>query len=107
VSELWRKGAVELAKLISDREVSSREVVQAHLDRVEAVNPHLNAIFRLLPGEALAAADAADRAVADGSALGPLHGVLCTVKENIDVAGTPTTSRRSSCGARSWPLTCG
>jgi amidase len=91
VSELWRKGAVELAKLISDREVSSREVVQAHLDRVEAVNPHLNAIVRLLPGEALAAADAADRAVADGSALGPLHGVPCTVKENIDVAGTPTT----------------
>ena len=51
MSELWRKGAVELAKLISDREVSSREVVQAHLDRVEAVNPHLNAIVRLLPGE--------------------------------------------------------
>ena len=91
MSELWRKGAVELAKLISDREVSSREVVQAHLDRVEAVNPHLNAIVRLLPDEALAAADAADRAVADGSALGPLHGVPCTVKENIDVAGTPTT----------------
>jgi amidase len=91
VSELWRKGAVELAKLISDREVSSREVVQAHLDRVEAVNPHLNAIVRLLPDEALAAADAADRAVADGSALGPLHGVPFTVKENIDLAGTPTT----------------
>src|SRR6478672_740934 len=107
MSELWRKSAVELAALIREREVSSREVVQAHLDRVEAVNPHLNAIVRLLPGEALAAADAADRAVADGSALGPLHGVPCTVKENIDVAGTPTTSRRSSCGARSWPLTCG
>jgi amidase len=91
VSELWRKGAVELAKLISDREVSSREVVQAHLDRVEEVNPHLNAIVRLLPDQALAAADAADRAVADRSALGPLHGVPCTVKENIDLAGTPTT----------------
>src|SRR5690348_16571626 len=77
--------------MISDREVSSREVVQAHLDRVGAVNPHLNAIVRLLPGEALAAADAADRAVADGSALGPLHGVPFTVKENIDLAGTPTT----------------
>src|ERR1700749_4891888 len=91
MSELWRKGAVELAGMIRDREVSSREVVQAHLDRVEAVNPHLNAIVRLLPGEALAAAAAADRAVADGSVLGPLHGVPCTVKENIDVAGTPTT----------------
>jgi amidase len=91
VSELWRKSAVELAIMIRNRDVSSREVVQAHLDRVEAVNPHLNAIVRLLPDQALAAADAADNMVADGSQLGPLHGVPCTVKENIDVAGTPTT----------------
>jgi len=91
MSELWSKGAVELAGLIRDREVSSREVIQAHLDRIEAVNPHLNAIVRLLADQALAAADAADRAVADGTRLGPLHGVPCTVKENIDVAGTPTT----------------
>src|SRR5256885_9818251 len=92
MSELWRKGAVELAAMIRDREVSSREVVQAHLDRIEAVNPHLNAIVRLLADQALAAADAADLAVADGSALGPLHGVPFTVKENIDLAGTPTTN---------------
>jgi amidase len=92
MSELWRKGAVELAGMIRDREVSSREVVQAHLDRVEAVNPHLNAIVRLLPEAALTAADEADRAVADGARLGPLHGVPFTVKENIDVAGTPTTN---------------
>jgi amidase len=91
MSELWRKGAVELAALIRDREVSSREVIQAHLDRIEAVNPHLNAIVRLLADQAIAAADAADRAVADGASLGPLHGVPCTVKENIDLAGTPTT----------------
>jgi amidase len=91
VSELWRKGAVELAAMIRDREVSSREVVQAHLDRIEAVNPHLNAIVRLLADQALAAADAADMAVADGTRLGPLHGVPFTVKENIDLAGTPTT----------------
>jgi amidase len=91
VSELWGKSAVELAAMIRDREVSSRDVVQAHLDRIEAVNPHLNAIVRLLPDQALAAADAADRAVADGTRLGPLHGVPFTVKENIDVAGTPTT----------------
>src|SRR5207237_10071136 len=83
VSELWRKSAVELAAMIRDREVSSREVVLAHLDRIEAVNPQLNAIVSLLPDQALAAADAADRAVADGASLGPLHGVPCTVKENI------------------------
>jgi amidase len=91
VSELWRMSAVELAAMIRDREVSSREVVQAHLDRIEAVNPYLNAIVRLLPDQALAAADAADRAISAQSALGPLHGVPFTVKENIDVAGTPTT----------------
>jgi amidase len=91
VSELWRKGAVELATMIRNREVSSREVVQAHLDRVDAVNQDVNAIVRLLPDLALAAADAADKMVADGSELGALHGVPCTVKENIDLAGTPTT----------------
>jgi len=91
VSELWGKSAVELAAMIRDREVSSREVVQAHLGRIEAVNPHLNATVRLLPDQALAAADAADRAAADGTRLGPLHGVPFTVKENIDVADTPTT----------------
>src|SRR5215471_17952132 len=77
--------------MVRGREVSSREVVQAHLNRVEAVNPHLNAIVRLLHDQALGAADAADRAVADGARLGPLHGVPLMVKENIDLAGTPTT----------------
>ncbi|MBI4932784.1 MAG: indole acetimide hydrolase [Actinobacteria bacterium] len=90
-SELWRKGALELAGMIARKEVSSREVVQAHLDRIEAVNPKLNAVVRRLDESALAAADAADRAVANGSSLGPLHGVPVTVKENIDLAGTPTT----------------
>jgi Asp-tRNA(Asn)/Glu-tRNA(Gln) amidotransferase A subunit family amidase len=49
VSELWCKSAVELAAMIRDRQVSSREVVQAHLDRIEAVNPVLNAIVPRLP----------------------------------------------------------
>lgn len=89
--ELWRHGALGLAGMIARREVSSREVVQAHLDRIDAVNPAVNAIVRRLDAEALAAADVADRAVAAGALLGPLHGVPVTVKENIDVAGTPTT----------------
>ena len=77
MGELWRNSAVELAAMIRGRQVSSREVVQAHLDRVEAVNPHLNAIVRPLPDQALAAADAADRAVTDRAALGPLHASGC------------------------------
>ncbi len=91
MSELWQLGALQLAERIRSKQVSSREVVEAHLARIDAVNPHLNAIVRRLDDEALVAADAADRAVAAGSVLGPLHGVPCTVKENIDVAGTPTT----------------
>jgi len=78
--------------MIASKQVSSRETVDAHLARIEAVNPHLNAVVRVLADEARSAADAADRAVRAGDALGPLHGVPCTVKENIDLAGTPTTS---------------
>jgi amidase len=91
MTELWQLGALELAERIRTREASSREVVEAHLARIDAVNPHLNAVVRRLDDEALAAADAADAAVAAGDRLGPLHGVPCSVKENIDVAGTPTT----------------
>lgn len=93
MAELWQLSALELAEAIRTRQASSREVMEAHLARVEQVNPHLNAIVRVLTDEALAAADAADAAVAtgDGAGLGPLHGVPCTVKENIDLAGTPTT----------------
>ncbi len=91
MSELWQLGALELAEKIRTGESSSREVLEAHLARVDAVNPHLNAIVRRLDDEAREAADSADRAVAQGSVLGPLHGVPCTVKENIDLAGTPTT----------------
>lgn len=91
MSELWQLGALELAEQIRTGDTTSREVLEAHLARVDAVNPHLNAIVRRLDDEARAGADAADRAVAEGAPLGPLHGVPCTVKENIDLAGTPTT----------------
>jgi amidase len=90
MSELWRRGAGELAAMIASREVSSREVVAAHLERIHAVNPTLNAVTRVLDKEALAAAAAADRAVAARSPLGPLHGVPITVKQNIDLVGCST-----------------
>ncbi|HWM12569.1 MAG TPA: amidase [Solirubrobacteraceae bacterium] len=75
--------ATELARLIARREVSAREVVEAHLRRMEAVNPHLNAVVQLDAERALAAADAADRREPQG----PLHGVPFTVKDNLSAAG--------------------
>ena len=90
-TELWRLGATELAELIRSGQASSREVVEAHLGRIEAVNPAVNAVTVVLGDQALAAAELADRAVARGDMIPPLHGVPFTVKENIDLAGTPTT----------------
>jgi len=78
--------ATELAALIRDRQVSAREVIETHLRRIDAVNPALNAIVIRLDEQALAAADAADRAVAAGGELPPLHGVPFTIKECFDSA---------------------
>ncbi len=94
MAELWQLGALELAAKIKAGDTSSRAVVEAHLARIDAVNLHLNAVVRRLDERALAAADAADKALADAtdpSDLPVFHGVPCTVKENIDLAGTPTT----------------
>lgn len=68
------------------------DVIEALLHRMEAVNPAINAITVVLEEQARAAAEAADRAIAAGRRLGPLHGVPFTVRENIDLVGTPTTS---------------
>ncbi len=89
--ELWSKGAVELAQLIRDGEVSSREVVDAHLQRIEEVNGDVNAVVEVLRDSAHASADAADRAVAAKEAVGVFHGVPFSVKTNIDVTGSATT----------------
>jgi amidase len=90
-TELWRLSAMEQAGAIRSREVSSQEVVEAHLRRIEAVNPRVNAVPVVLAEEALEAAKAADRRVAAGVHLPRLHGVPFTVKSNLDVVGTPTT----------------
>ena len=90
-TELWAMGAGELARAIREKKASSREIVKAHLDRIEAVNPRLNAITLVLEKEALRAADEADMRVASKAELGPLHGVPMTVKENIDVDGSATS----------------
>jgi amidase len=92
MKDLWRWGAVELARAIRAREVSSREAVESCLARIDAVNPRINAIVDLMAEEALQAADKADAAAKKGAELGPLHGVPVTLKINVDLAGRPTTN---------------
>lgn len=92
MSETLLDGPVSgIAEAIRSREVSSEEVVRAFLERIEAVNDELNAVVQLRPEAALERALAADREVADGSDLGPLHGVPITVKDSFDTADFVTT----------------
>ena len=89
---LWRWEAAELAAAIRDREISAREAATACIERMEAVNPRLNAVTVDLSEHALVAADRADAAVARREALPPLHGVPVTIKENVDQQGFATTN---------------
>lgn len=91
-SELWRWNTTALAHGIRTRAISSREATLSSLRRIEHVNPRLNALVEVSPAEALAAADAADRAVAEGATLGPLHGVPTSIKVNSDERGHATTN---------------
>ncbi len=86
---IYYKDASTLAKMIRNREISPVEVVKAHLDRIEALNPEINAIVTIADN-ALKIAKAAEAAVLRGDELGPLHGVPFTVKDSIDTANIPT-----------------
>ena len=75
-----------IAQAIRAKEVSSVEVVQAYLQRIEAVNPKLNAVVQLSAETALEQAHQADAALAQGEVAGPLHGVPMTIKDSFDTA---------------------
>lgn len=88
--ELTAKSATELAALIRSRAVSPVEVVEAHLNRIERINPSLNAIVTVA-ADALEQARAAEAALMSGET-DSLHGVPLTVKDTIDTKGLRTTS---------------
>src|SRR5262245_44559197 len=90
--DLWRWDAVRLAHAIRTRVVSSKEAVVACLSRLEAINPRVNAIVETLAEEALTLAEGADRELAKGNPIGPLHGVPFTTKINTDQRGCATTN---------------
>jgi Asp-tRNA(Asn)/Glu-tRNA(Gln) amidotransferase A subunit family amidase len=79
--------ASELAAQIRAKAVSPVEVARLHLDRIERLNPKLNAFVDWQPEAVLAQARAAEKAVLRGEDLGPLHGVPISIKSSIDVAG--------------------
>jgi aspartyl-tRNA(Asn)/glutamyl-tRNA(Gln) amidotransferase subunit A len=87
---LHYKDATEIAALIRSRQISPVEVMKLHLERIESVNPKLNAVVTIVGEQALKNAQIAETAVMNGFALGPLHGVPFTVKDALDTAGVLT-----------------
>lgn len=92
ITDLCFTAARELARLIRQRQVSAREVMLAFLSRIERLNPTLNAIVARLPTEAcLHLADDADRLLAAGGPVGPLHGLPIAFKDAEPAVGFPFT----------------
>jgi Asp-tRNA(Asn)/Glu-tRNA(Gln) amidotransferase A subunit family amidase len=89
-ADLCYLDATELARRIRARELSSVEATRAHLERIAAVNPRLNAIVTMAD-RAMDDAKDADAALARGEIRGPLHGVPITIKDCFDTAGVRTT----------------
>jgi len=89
--DLCFRPATELAALLRDREISARELLEAHLDRIERVNPSVNAVVTLDADGARAAADAADAALAAREPVGPLHGLPVAHKDTHATGGLRTT----------------
>jgi amidase len=91
VSDLCWNDAVTVAGLLRSREVSAREVIAAHIARIEAINPAVNALVTRTFETALNKAAAADQAMARGAALGLLHGLPVAHKDLAETAGVRTS----------------
>ena len=91
MSSFAYRSALELAAAIKSREISSVELTQLYIDRIEKYDGDVNAVIVRTFDHALAAAERADRALAEGQDLGPLHGVPMTIKESYVMADTPST----------------
>src|SRR5437773_128868 len=83
--------ATELANAVRQKELSSRELLELYVNRIERLNPGVNAVVTLDLDRARAAAARADEAVARGDATGPLHGLPVTIKDAIETEGIRST----------------
>src|SRR6266849_6071583 len=84
---LFFLSATEMAEQVRLKKLSPVELLDAHLARIEALNPKLNAFVQLDTERARRQAQAAEAAVMRGEAVGPLHGAPISIKSSIEVAG--------------------
>lgn len=91
MTELWRLSASAIATRVARREISATEVTEQCLQRLQQVNPQINAVVQEMPDAALAAARAVDDSIAAGESPGLLAGVPVTIKVNIDQQGFANT----------------
>jgi amidase len=98
---LLNQSVVAMGKRIRAREISSLELITAHLERIQQLNPAINAVVDLLADSALREARAADTKLAAGEVSGPLHGVPVSIKDSINVGGTKCTA--GTLGRRNAP----
>jgi amidase len=89
--DLCTRPATELAAMLRTREISARELLDAHLERIDRLNPAVNAVVTLDAEGARASADAADAALAAGEDVGPLHGLPVAHKDTHATGGMRTT----------------
>ena len=90
--KLWELSASEIVTDIKNRKISAYEVTKAHLDRLEQINPKINAVVQEMPEEALKRANMIDKKIQKNENLGLLSGVPVTVKVNVDQENYPTTN---------------
>jgi len=88
---LWQRPAHDIARLVARKEVSPVALTKTVLERIDQLQPTLNAFITVCHEQALASARQAEQAVMDGAALGPLHGVPYAVKDLVNTAGVRTT----------------
>lgn len=91
MTDLCFTPATELAKMLRAKRISAVELLDAHLKRIERVNPRVNAIVTLVADQARAQAKQADESAANGRFLGPLHGLPIAHKDLVDTRGIRTT----------------
>src|SRR3984893_13701799 len=89
MDSIYFAGIAEAARKIRSKEISPREIVDAHLERIEKLQPKLNAFVHVDPDGARRQARASEVAILSGNAVGAMHGVPISIKSCIDVAGWP------------------